>query len=292
MNTLKFLFSKTLLYFLWQECWIRWHFKFALPKITEIELENIRLDVSTLSPKARHRLLYVGYETAEKVMCRDFLTRNDSVLELGAAIGFIGLYCQKNLGIRDYVLVEANPRTLAVLKRNYQLNGLTPNALNVALAPNNGRVELNVETDFWENSILPANHAIAGRKTMDVPAATLETLLANTGHHFNTLIIDVEGAEQFIDFKQLPASIDKIIMELHPTLIGPEKTYDIISKLVAKEFRVVREQSGTFVFLKAPIKGPGINKPAVAKPESSRTRRAEIRSAPSSASNPVESVFP
>lgn len=291
MNKLKFLFSKTLLYYVWQEFWVRWHFKFVVPKIARIQIDDVHLDVSKLPPKARHRLLYVGYETEEKQMCCDFLDRNDSVLELGAAIGYIGLYCQKKLGIRNYVLVEANPRTLGVLKRNYELNGLTPNVLNFALASENGQIDLNVETDFWENSILPSD-ASNGRKTMQVPAATLDMLIAAAGVTFNTMIIDVEGAEQFIDFKNLPDSVEKIIIELHPHLIGPEKTYDIVSSVVSRGFRVVREQSGTFAFLKSPVKAQLSPQPAAPASDRSGIRRSAAWDSPTNAPKPVGSAVP
>ncbi|MDB6038272.1 MAG: hypothetical protein JWM99_2113 [Verrucomicrobiales bacterium] len=244
------LFSKTLLYHLIEEFKLRYRFKYVLPKLTEIELEGLRLDVSTLSSKIRNRLLSGAYEAHEKVMCRDFLRPEDVVLEIGGAIGFIGLICQKKLGIRNYSCFEANPRTMEVLKRNYELNGVTPRVWNMALAHADGEVELEVGTDFWENSIVYAENATKGRKTVKVPAATLQTLVKTAGITPNVLIIDIEGAEQFIDFASMPVSVNKIIIELHPAVIGQEATYNIVASLIAQGFRVAREESGTFVFLR------------------------------------------
>ncbi len=190
------------------------------------------------------------FEAHEKVMCHDFLRPDDIVLEVGGAIGFIGLICQKKLGIKNYACFEANPRTMEVLKRNYELNGVTPRVWNMALAHADGEVELEVGTDFWENSIVYADNGQQGRKTVKVPAATLQTLFKTAGIDPNVLIIDIEGAEQFIDFAQMPVSVNKIIIELHPTVIGQETTYNIVASLIAQGFRVAREESGTFVFLR------------------------------------------
>src|SRR6185436_19536452 len=110
MNIARDLFSKTLVYHLYQEAAHRYHWKYVLPNIREIELEGLKFDVSQLSPKIRNRLLSGAYEEYEKKMCRDFLTPNDSVVELGAAIGFIGLICQKQIGIKSYASFEANPK--------------------------------------------------------------------------------------------------------------------------------------------------------------------------------------
>ena len=250
MNKLKFLYSKTLVYYLCEEFRVRYNFKYVLPKIQQIELEGLKLDVSALSPKIRNRLINGGYEAHEKTMCRDFLAPSDSVLEIGGAIGFIGLICQKEMGVKKYIVFEANPRTVEILRRNYELNGVKANVLNMALAHSDGEVELEVGTDFWENSIVYDSAKNEGRKTVRVPAGSLSTLLRLTPFKANVLIIDVEGAEQFIDFAQIPEEVNKVIIELHPKVIGQEAAYNIVAALISKGFRVAREEEGTFVFLR------------------------------------------
>lgn len=249
-TTARSLFSKTLLHHLIEEFKVRYNFKYVLPKIHEITLEGLRFDVSNLSTKVRNRLLSGAYEAHEKQMCRDFLSPDDSVLEVGGAIGFIGLYCQKKLGLRNYCCFEANPRTMEILQRNYELNGLTPQVWNLALAHADGHVDLEVGTDFWENSIVSRENADQGKKTVRVPAATLSSIFKMAPHKVNVLILDIEGAEQFIDFSQIPEEINKVIIELHPDVIGQETTYNIVASLIQKGFRVAREQNYTFVFLR------------------------------------------
>jgi hypothetical protein len=87
-------------------------------------------------------------------------------------------------------------------------------------------------------------------KTVRVPAGTLDTLLALAGQKVNTLIIDIEGAEQFIDFQRVPEEISKIIIELHPGVMGQEVMYNIVATLIGLGFRVAREENETFVFLR------------------------------------------
>lgn len=249
MNLARELFSKTLVYHLYQEAALRYHFKYVLPKINEITLEGLRFDVSQLSPKIRNRLLSGAYESYEKQMCRDFLTPNDTVVELGGAIGFIGLLCQKELGIKNYACFEANPKTTEILKRNYELNGIKPNVYNLALGCSEGEVDLEIGSDFWENSIVTGDPA-RGCKTVRVQCGSLDTLLKKCGLAPNVLIIDIEGAEQFIDFSALPPTVNKVIMEIHPGAIGQAAAYDIVAALVNRGFRVAREQNETFAFLR------------------------------------------
>lgn len=250
MLATKSLFEKTLVHHLWQEFELRYRFKYVLPKIQEITLEGLKLDVSGLSTKIRNRLLNGLYETNEMKMCSDYLSSDDSVLEIGGAIGFIGLICQKKLGIKKYASFEANPKTYEILKRNYELNGLQPRVWNMALANHDGHVDLEIGSDFWENSICYDTGCKQGVKTVRVPAGTLDTLLGLVGEKVNTLIIDIEGAEQFIDFRRIPEEISKIIIELHPGVMGQEITYNIVATLIALGFRVAREENDTFVFLR------------------------------------------
>jgi FkbM family methyltransferase len=250
MPTAKALFEKTLLHHLMEEVSVRYRFKYVLPRLQEITLDGLRLDVSGLSPKIRNRLLSGAYEAHEKRMCFDFLSSSDSVMEIGAAIGFISLICQKQLGIRYYSCFEANPRTYEILKRNCELNGTQPGLWNMALAHADGHVELEVGSDFWENSICYQNSNDTGVKTVRVAAGTLQRLVGLVEHKINTLIIDIEGAEQFIDFQQIPPDVRKIIIELHPKVMGPEITYNLVANFIGLGFRVAREEEDTFVFLR------------------------------------------
>lgn len=239
--------ERSLLFRFWDDFQTRWRFKFTLPRVQTVTLEGVQLDVSTLSPLMKNNLLLGRYEVPERQLARHSLTPDDAVLEVGGAIGFIGLFCQLRLGITRYTSVEANPSTAALLRRNYALNGRTPVVWDLALAAEDGEVTLNIGNEFWENSVV--NGAARGR-TVRVPAATLSSLLRLLDYTPTALIMDIEGAEQFVDFRQLPASVRKIIIELHPGVIGPAKTYRIVADLVNLGFFVEREEGGTFLFLR------------------------------------------
>jgi len=242
------LLQRSLLFQLWTDFRTRWIFKFTLPRIHTVMLEGVALDVSTLSPVMKNNLLCGRYEVQERTLAQRFLTADDTVLEIGGAIGFIGLFCQTRLGISRYTTVEANPSTVEVLKRNYALNGRVPTVWNLALAEADGEVLLNIGNEFWENSLVSG--AQSGR-SVRVPAASLDSLVRRLEYAPTVLIMDIEGAEQFIDFRQVPTSVKKVIIELHPNFIGHAKTYQIVADLLNRGFHVEREEDGTFLFLRA-----------------------------------------
>ncbi len=224
--------------------WSRILFKFVLPRIRHAEIEGIRLDVSRLSPLMKNHIRTSRYEVQERLLAQRHLTRDDVVLELGGAIGFIGLFCRKVIGVRLHLSVEANPGTLEELKRNYALNGLKPNVIHAAAAAQDGVLELDVGGEFWENSLVSAEGAA---KTITVPARSLRSLVEAMPEAPTVLICDIEGAEAYLDFQSLPGSVRKIIIELHPSVTGEAAVARILGEFGALGFRQIGREGDTWM---------------------------------------------
>ena len=101
---------------LWQNLHSRVLFKFILPHVQHATLEGVKLDISRLSPLMKNHIRTGRYEVQERRLAQQSLTRDDVILELGGAIGFIGLYCRKVIGVKHHLSVEANPNTHEHLK--------------------------------------------------------------------------------------------------------------------------------------------------------------------------------
>jgi hypothetical protein len=111
-------------------------------------------------------------------------------------------------------------------------------------------VELEVGSDFWDNSILARREETVSSCTLEVPGAPLAMLLAKAGQPVTALVVDVEGAERFLDPTTLPNSIRTILIEFHPKILGARETYNLIARLIQSGFYVAKENGGTFAFLK------------------------------------------
>lgn len=228
---------------LWRNLHSRLRFKFILPRKRAAVLEGVKLDISTLSPLMKNIILTGRYESQERHLAAQALTKQDVVLELGGAIGFIGLYCRKVLGVKHVTSVEANPQTLQLLRRNYALNGLTPDVIHAAAAGENGELDLDIGGEFWENTLTGSSS-----NTVRVPAMSLASLIQQMPESPTALICDIEGAEQYLDFTHLPASVTKIIIELHPGMIGEEQTAKVQQQFASLGF-VLKQSSENTVLL-------------------------------------------
>lgn len=234
----------------WHDLVVRLRFRFYLPAVKSASLEGVRLDLRGLSPMMKNIILTKRYEAQERRLCAKSLGAGDVVLELGGAIGFVGLYCRKALGVKRVVSVEANPATLARLHDNYERNGLHAEVIHAAAGAADGTLDLDVSGEFWENRV-SGNEPASAAKVITVPALSLASILDRLPDPPTALVCDIEGAERFLDFSVLPNSVKTIIIELHPDFIGEEATRGILDRLARLGFDLILEDGGSVLLRRA-----------------------------------------
>jgi FkbM family methyltransferase len=203
----------------------------------QIDYHGVIIQLDCLPQGMQELLLSDRYEFAELKLLSGMLSPADQVLEIGGAMGFIGLFCRKVLKVKELVSVEPNPKTISYLRRNYELNGLTPSIVEAAIAPADGPVSFYVNDMFWIDSLVrPATET--DTQSVTVPGLTFQSILQRTGMTFNTLIIDVEGAEQFLPLQAIPDRVKKIMIEIHPNTIGTRRAYSILETLIRAGYEV------------------------------------------------------
>jgi FkbM family methyltransferase len=232
----------------------RWRERRALARMdAPITYEGVVLDVSWMSAPMRRVFLGGHYEEGERALCRALLGPEDSVLEIGSAIGFLSLYCLAVVGVRDVACVEANPATCERLERNYRLNGRRPVLHQVCLAAEDGPVVLGRRGEFWEDSTLPAAVKPAGgaeavreeppaaapspEMQWEVQGVTAASLFARAPG-CTAVVCDVEGAEVHLRPADLPARVRTLILELHPGRLGPVAAYGVLAGFVRAGFEI------------------------------------------------------
>ncbi|MFL5542304.1 MAG: FkbM family methyltransferase [Longimicrobiaceae bacterium] len=210
-----------------------------------VEIEGVRLALDGVSPRMRY-VMCAGYERAVALLARALLTRDDSILEAGAAIGFIAAYCMKVIGIRDYTAVEANPALLEAIRRNAALNGIAPpRIVHAAVCAADGEVSFGVNRNFWSSSTFPR----PGSTSICVHGRSLPSLLAEMASRPTALIMDIEGSEAALPAEHF-ASFDKLIVEVHPGLAGKPAIALLLAGLREQGFHLVDRAGGSYAFAK------------------------------------------
>jgi FkbM family methyltransferase len=223
-----------------------WHFRnFVLSRLETVELHGVTLGMTGISVAMQEALSQGRYEQVEVQLCRDVLSPSDTVVEIGSAIGFLGIFAMKHLGVVEYRSIEANSQTAELLAANYVRNGLVADVVVAALAAADGPVALSVGADFWTNTTVRPDEQTS--PSMWVRGCTLATLLADVPFEPSTLIVDVEGAETCLNGNRLPESVKKLIIELHPALIGAPAAFEVLKQLMNQGFYVRATLDTTYV---------------------------------------------
>jgi FkbM family methyltransferase len=168
-----------------------------------------------LSPDLWELLCLGRYETKELAGLVGVIRPGDTVLELGAGLGFISTFIARALAPRRVVAVEADPVVADFARRNHALNGVQVELRQGLVAQRAGQVRLHRQPGFWGNSTtwLPESH-----ETVTLPALGFAELLAEVKP--DVLVMDVEGGETSLFEGVDLHGVRAISLEVHRRLTG------------------------------------------------------------------------
>lgn len=211
--------------------------KIIKPEI--VVIEGIKIRVGAHLSKVIEKSLYSGYyEVAEIKMVKYGIKPDDVVMEIGAGLGLISMYCAKKIGADRVFAYEANPALEQHIRDNYNLNNISPTLELCLVGEQVGEQTFYIENSFWSSSITPRT---AEAKPIKVPMKSFNEEVRRLNPSF--LIIDVEGGEYEILKEADFHNIQKISLELHEPIIGHEKVEFIKNRLFEAGFRVNEEFS-------------------------------------------------
>lgn len=188
------------------------------------------------------KYFYSGsYEFDEINVIANALETSDKVLELGAGIGFVSTFAAKKLGNENVFAFEANPFMIEKIEETYKLNSVSPKIFNIFLSDKEGDMDFYLDKNFWSSSSIKKD--LRKMNKISVPMKNINDYVQS--FQPTTLIMDIEGGEvdllPIIDFKN--NKITKIMIELHPTVIGDLQASLLVSKLVNEGFYLNFEYS-------------------------------------------------
>lgn len=226
---------------------IHYQFRHLLKTFT---LKGVKLfinDDSVLSKDVLLSLLQGGYEDKENKIIKDNLEPGDTVLELGAGLGFNSIAAaKKNSG--KIVSYESNPYLISLIKRNQQLNDVSFEVRNKILVSKKSGIRampFNIGVNVCMSSV--KNYSAPGylvAETRQIETEFSEDVLRELSPTF--LVVDIEGGEE--EFFSQPdllihSTIHKIMVEVHPEIIGVEACSAIVKNIISAGFNLVTESS-------------------------------------------------
>lgn len=228
--------------------------RFYIPPTTTLDGVVVALSALPLPNATKRRILGGGYETHERLLLRQALEPGDQVLELGASLGIVSSLILKLVGTAGrLVAVEANSQLAEPFRRQLSVNGLACELVNALCCPVwAGNVpESLVSCAFQVSENTLAGRAVAGGSPSYAPEwKTAGTICSELNFTPNVLVCDIEGAESVWQQPGLafPASLQKIIVELHPWINSAEVAGAILAALTKAGFEPYAFSGSVFAF--------------------------------------------
>ncbi|WP_139276014.1 FkbM family methyltransferase [Pararhizobium antarcticum] len=181
----------------------------------------------------RHALYKDIYEDTERVLIAKVVKPGMKVLEIGTGIGFISLLATRLAGDGNVVSFEANPELEPIIRDNFARNNRVPNLVMNAVTVDGQPISF-----FRSDNIISSS--LYDRKRQDEKITVQSTALADIleQHDPNVLIMDVEGAEIDLLGAGSLKSIQHIIVEVHPHIVGDEKIALLLKSLEERGFMI------------------------------------------------------
>jgi FkbM family methyltransferase len=177
-----------------------------------------------ITRKQRRLLRFGNYEIKEFEAVMKIVNREDTVIEIGAGIGFMSTIISKRKNARKVVAIEANPGLIPHIKAVHEANDVdNVDVINAVLgARKAAAVNFYVRGEFpassLEDNVGDKHGGIVSVEK--VPVLNINTLFKEVKP--TVLVCDIEGAEASL----LPAAdlscLRAAVVELHPQWIGQD----------------------------------------------------------------------
>jgi FkbM family methyltransferase len=211
-----------------------------------IELHGVTIAVppEVVSAGVLRFLVEGGYERRELALLRHNLKSGDRVLELGAGLGFLACAAGREQPGVEYIAVEANPRLIPVIEKNFEINRCRARLLHGVASTAAGIVSFNMAEDFWASS---ACRVIQNHQAIEVAALDVNEIIGDFSP--TMLVIDIEGGELELSGQLELSGVERIIVEMHPDVYGHDGSTKVIRSLLDQGFDIDVQNSGSQVFL-------------------------------------------
>lgn len=215
--------------------WPNW-----LPDTVESHGVHLPLKHPAVTQPIQKDIWFGDYEKPESEIVSKRVESGDRVMEVGAGMGYLSALCARIVGDANVTTYDANPALMDVIAHVHDLNGVKPVVINAMLGDTAGEAEFIVEPDFWASS----THRRSDRgETVKVPQLAIQAELDRIQPNF--LIVDIEGGEK--GFFQLSnfASVKKLVVEIHPIVIGHDGCSEVFNRLFelgfVMDFSIIRK---------------------------------------------------
>jgi FkbM family methyltransferase len=201
----------------------------------EFVVEDIVIKVPTpsVSRSVRKSLRKNEYEAAETYLVRHLVRPGNTVLDLGSGLGLTSIAAAKASGNGRVVGYEADRLIAPLAEKNVRRNRVHVEIRNKAIAKEKGVCEFHVRPSFPASSLYP----FKGSKRILIEADAFRDVAEEIQP--DVIICDIEGIEKEIFSNANLSSVQRLVVEVHPQVIGLLGTLKCVQDLAVSGFSLV-----------------------------------------------------
>jgi len=201
-----------------------------------LETCNVRIpyDPRIITPPIKEAIVENRFEAEEAAQIPHIVEPGDTVLDIGAGIGFISTLLARQDGVKKVISVEANPDLMPFMESLHQLNDVNNiERLNVVLTNSPARsMTFYQRRDFWMGSLMQGPNPF--ERSIEVPTENFSALLQ--AQKVDLIVCDIEGAETQLFVEADLSGVDRIYLELHDHITGLCGIKSVFDQLSCKGF--------------------------------------------------------
>jgi len=178
-------------------------------------------DGNFITGQLRAALRENRYEAKEATCILKLVRDEDTVMELGAGIGFMSTLVATKRNIKSVHAFEANPALIPYIRSVHAANGLTnAHVVHALLGDAAGSADFYVRDNLLSSSMEPLDtDTEKSVKKVQVDVLRAADVFADIAP--TILIADIEGAEASLLPMLDLTGLRGVMIELHPQYIGP-----------------------------------------------------------------------
>lgn len=173
-----------------------------------------------ITGRIRGSLRTNSYEAKESDAMLRVIRDGDTVIELGAGIGYMSTLIAKKRNVKAVHSFEANPALIPYIRSVHQANELeNVHITNAILGKRKGTADFYVRSNLLSSSLDPLE-TDEDPEVVKVDVLNAKSVFAKIKP--TVLVCDIEGAEADLIPSLDLSNVRAALIELHPQWIGPE----------------------------------------------------------------------